>query len=121
MPGDRGRHQGDFRGRSPKVGLPLASGRADMPLVLVIEGKPYGFPNVISALAVAAWLPWAMAFSDGLEVAVLPFGEASTDRAGIARHLEVLADRCCQLPACGLGQVVLAAVDLADFFRGEGI
>jgi hypothetical protein len=51
---------------------------------------------------------------------VLALGDAITDGAGIARHLEVLAERCGQLPACGLGQVEDTAVNLADLLRGEG-
>jgi hypothetical protein len=54
------------------------------------------------------------------EVAVLPLGDAITDGAGIARHLEVLAERFGQLLAGRLGQIKDAAVSLADLLRGEG-
>jgi hypothetical protein len=54
------------------------------------------------------------------EVAVLPLGDAIPDGAGIARHLEVLAEGFGQLLTARLGQFKDAAVNLADLLRGEG-
>ena len=54
------------------------------------------------------------------EVAVLPLGDAITDGAGIARHLEVLAEGFGQLLTARLGQFKDAAVNLADLLWGEG-
>jgi len=54
------------------------------------------------------------------EVAVLALGDAITDGAGVARHLEVLAEGFGQLLTCRLGQFEDAAVNLADLLRGEG-
>jgi hypothetical protein len=53
------------------------------------------------------------------EVAVLPLGDAIPDGAGIARHLEVLAEGFGQLLTARLGQFKDAAVNLADLLRGE--
>ena len=55
------------------------------------------------------------------EVAVLALGDAITDGAGIARHLEVLAEGLGQLLTSGLGQFEHTAVDPADLFRAEEI
>ena len=51
---------------------------------------------------------------------MLPLGDAISDGAGIARHLEVLAEGCGQLSRCRLGQIKDAAVNLADLLWGEG-
>jgi hypothetical protein len=48
---------------------------------------------------------------------VLPLGDAITDGAGTARHLEVLAEGLGQLLTCRLRQFEDAAVNLADLLR----
>ena len=54
------------------------------------------------------------------EGGVLVLGDAIADGAGIARHLEVLAEGFGQLLTARLGQFKDAAVNLADLLRGEG-
>ena len=51
---------------------------------------------------------------------MLPLGDAITDGAGIARHLEVLAEGFGQFLTARLGQFKDATVNLADRLRGEG-
>ena len=55
------------------------------------------------------------------EAAVLALADAITDRAGIARHQEVLAKGGGELSAGALGQGQDPAVVIADLIRAQGL